>query len=90
MGIPIIRTELMRGDLSATGFHDANGGNDYTSAIIYHTRAYLIGQKRDITVKTAEDIEFDRRKFVLTYRAAFEAKYAATENHTGLIHNLAE
>ena len=90
MGIPIIRTELMRGDLSAPGYHDASGGNDYTSAIIYHTRAYLIGQKRDITVKTAEDIEFDRRKFVLTYRAAFEAKYAASENHTGLIHNLAE
>lgn len=89
MGIPIIRTELVRSGLDATGINGASG-NDFTSAIIYHTRAYLIGQKRDITVKTAEDIEFDRRKFVLTYRAAFEAKYAASENHTGLIYNLDE
>ena len=86
LGVPIIRTELMR-SVSATGFI-AGSGNTLNSVALYHTRAFVLGQKRDVTIKSREEIETDRRKFVLTFRTGFVNRYPATDNVAGVIYNI--
>jgi len=86
LGIPIIRTELIR-LASATGTL-AGSGNTLGTAVIYHTNAFIVGQKRDVTIKSREEIETDRRKFVLTFRTAFANRYADAKKVAGAIYNI--
>ena len=45
-------------------------------------------KKRDVTIKSREEIETDRRKFVLTFRTGFVNRYPATDNVAGVIYNI--
>ena len=86
LGIPIIRTELIRA-ASATGVL-AGSGNTLGSAVIYHTNAFVVGQKRDVTIKSREEIETDRRRFVLTFRTAFGSRFVAAKKVAGMVYNI--
>lgn len=78
-GSPIIVSEKVRMDLNATGDYDGTT-TDNTIHLIVNHRCFLIGDRRLITIKTAEKIETDQEILVVTQRMDFQKKYAAAED----------
>jgi len=76
-GVQLQQTSRQRSDLNASGVYDGTT-TTYTNLQIYNKRAFVIGDKRSITVKSEEDIETDRLKFVITARMVMMPKYDTT------------
>jgi HK97 family phage major capsid protein len=85
-GIQLQQTSRMRSDLSTSGYYTGTTG--YTLIQLYNKRAFVIGDKRAITVKSEEDIEVDRMKFVITARLVMMPKYAATLPFAANMYNI--
>lgn len=86
LGIPIIQTQLLR---TTTQYGVVEGsGNTLNSALLFNKDCFIVGIKRDVTVKSRENIETDRRHIVLTFRATFASRYANTAPCAGLIRNI--
>ena len=81
-GIPIVVSEEMRDDVSASGVNTAVGPNDKSNLALAHRRSWLRGVRRQPTVKTKEDIETDQLIAVITWRGDFERTQGATNPHT--------
>jgi HK97 family phage prohead protease/HK97 family phage major capsid protein len=87
-GMPIVVSEKIRQDLNATGVYDYTT-QLYTIALIVNKNAYLIGNRRLISIKTASDIETDQEILVVTQRLDFQPKYtAASEYAVGLAYKI--
>ena len=88
LGIPIIQSQLVRKTL-ATGVTDSNSANNtFSNAVLFNRNAFILGIKRDVTVKSRENIETDRRHVVLTFRATFASRYAAGTASAALVRNI--
>ena len=87
MGVPIIQTQLVRRTL-ATGLLHASAGNALHNAVLFNTQAFLLGTKREVTVKSRENIETDRRHIVMTMRHDFVSRYALTAPVAAHIRNI--
>tara|TARA_B100000427_G_scaffold329824_1_gene348208 strand:- start:2511 stop:4031 length:1521 start_codon:yes stop_codon:yes gene_type:complete len=88
LGIPIIQTQLLAPSL-ATGLLDGTATNNVkNNAVIFNRNAFIMGIKRDVTVKSRENIETDRRHVVLTFRAIFASRYANTAKSVAQIINI--
>ena len=88
MGIPIIQSQLIR-KTTANGVIDATAGNNTKdSAVLFNKDAFIIGIKRDVTVKSRENIETDRRHVVLTFRATFASRYPNTAKAVSVVRNI--
>lgn len=77
-GIPIIPTSLVRRNLNASGVYDGTT-TTYTKLILANKDAFLMGTKRAAKVKSQEDIDYDRTKFVITLRQKMVPTYESTE-----------
>lgn len=83
----LIDSAVVRNDLNATGVYDATT-TDRTTALIFHKRSFIVGTKRQVTIKSDENIVTDRRRVVLTMRIGFMNKFASTEPDVGEIFNV--
>lgn len=87
-GMPIIVSEYVREDLNATGVYDATTTTKTLVMIVYKA-GFLIGNRRQLTIKTAEDINTDQTILVATQRMAFSCiRTAASDTVIGLGYNL--
>ncbi len=73
-GIPIIQSQKIRSDLNATGTYDGTTV-DRTEFIFVNKRAYLVGDKRAVTIKSEEVLATDRMRSVITLRKDFKHKF---------------
>lgn len=69
LGAPVIPTGFIRDDLDSTGVNTGAGSVDiYTIGIQVNRRAFWIGDRRNITIKSDEEIINDRILVVGTFR----------------------
>lgn len=86
-GIEVQKTTRVRDDLNASGNYDATTTNR-TILQLYNKNAFLIGDKREVTIKVDEDISVDRYESVVTMRFDFKSKYESDEEICGILYNL--
>ena len=87
-GIPIVRSGQMREDLNASGVHDGTA-TDKTLLLVVHRPSLIIGDKRAVTIKMAEEIRTDQKIMVITQRLAFSRTQAAANTFVGKGFNIA-
>lgn len=76
-GVPIIISEFIRETLGTTGVKDSTSAIA-TEVLLVYLAAFLIGDRRKVTIKTWEDIERDQTVVVGTVRHAFGSLYDVT------------
>ena len=87
-GMPIIVSEHVRENLNASGVYDATTTTK-TIMLLVNRSGFLIGNRRGLTIKSAEDITTDQTVLVATQRLAFAEVYSgATDNIVGLGYNI--
>jgi HK97 family phage major capsid protein len=86
-GSPIIVSENVYENLNASGVYDGTTTTK-TIMLLAYTPAFIIGDRRRVTVKTAADIETDQQILVATQRLDFHPFYATTETMVGLAYNI--
>jgi len=87
LGTRIIWSDLIQEDLNASGVYDGSTTNRTVIPIVYRP-GFMSGIKREVTLKSEEDIETDQVKLVVTGRICFEARYATTEPIVGLLYDI--
>jgi len=76
-GAPAITSGKIRTDLNVSGVNSGSGSLDvYTHALQLHKNAFVVGDRRDITIRSAEDIETDRVVVVGTWRGDIQQTYS--------------
>lgn len=83
----MVDTAAVREDLNASGVYDGVT-TDRTLALITNKNAFTFGTKRDVRVKSDEDIVRDRRRIVLTMRVGFVGNYPSTHPVVGQLYNV--
>ena len=78
-GIPIIVSEYVRQDLNALGIYDATTKTK-TEILLVYKKGMLYGDRRNMKVKVAEQIQTDQTILVATMRKAFSAIYPPATN----------
>lgn len=86
-GAPVVVSEYVRQDLNELGVYDSVT-TDRTIVMAVNKACFLVGDRRNPTVKTKEEIETDQQILVISQRLDFEKKYAAAENCVGLGYNI--
>lgn len=79
-GMPIVVSEHMRENLNAAGVYDGTTTTK-TAVLIVYRPGFLIGNRRGLTIKSAEDITTDQTVLVATQRLAFSNIYPAATNY---------
>jgi len=77
-GIPIVVSEKMRDDLNASGVNDATS-NSKGLVLLAYIPAFVLGNRRKVTVKSWVDVENDQQALVATWRGAFESWLTESE-----------
>uniref|UniRef100_A0A6M3KWW7 Putative capsid protein n=1 Tax=viral metagenome TaxID=1070528 RepID=A0A6M3KWW7_9ZZZZ len=86
-GSPIIVSEWVYNNLNGSGVYDGVTTTK-TAIVVPYIPAFIIGDRRRVTVKTAQDIETDQQIVVATQRLDFHPFFATTEKMVGLGYNL--
>lgn len=87
-GSPIIVSEYIRENLNASGVYDATTTTK-TEILCVYTPGFLIGDRRTLKIKTAEEITTDQTVLVATVRKAFASPYNESDDYTvGVGYNL--
>ncbi len=86
-GSPIIVSENVYENLNASGLYDAVTTTKTIMLYVY-LPAFIIGDRRKVTVKTAANIETDQQLLVATQRLDFKPFYPVTEKMIGLAYNI--
>ena len=86
-GSPIVVSEYVYENLNSSGVYD---GTTITKTLMLcvYTPAFIIGDRRKVTVKTAANIETDQQILVATQRLDFHPYYAVTEKMVGMAYNI--
>lgn len=87
LGVPIIWSDLVRQDLNESGDYDGLT-TDETAVHLVYRDGYVFGLKREAGIETKKDIETQQIVYVVTGRADFKRKYAASETVEALIYDL--
>lgn len=80
-GIPIVISEKIREDMNSNAVFDGTD-QDKTAVLLVYRPGFVIGDRREVKVKTFEDIQTDQTILVATARWEFEDLYAAASNST--------
>jgi HK97 family phage major capsid protein len=86
-GIPIIPSGLVRTDLNAAGQYDGST-TDNTVILLVRRDAWLLGDRRQLSVETDKDIVAGLNKIVMTWRGDFQHLYT-TDLTTVMGYNVA-
>lgn len=83
---PVLTSKYVREDLNATGVHDGTTTTK-TYVALYNRNAYMIGNRRGVTLKFAESIWSDQGVLVATQRADFQ-KVRSGKTVAAIGHNI--
>lgn len=86
-GSPLIVSEYIYENLNASGVYDGVTATKTIMLLVYYP-AFIVGDRRKVTVKTAADIETDQQILVATQRLDFHPFYAVTEKMIGMAYNI--
>lgn len=87
-GIPIVVSEFVRADLGASGVYDGTLTNR-TEILMVNKPAYVMGTRREVTLKAFEDSQTDQTVLTGTTRKVFKNYFTATTNYAvGLMYNV--
>jgi HK97 family phage major capsid protein len=86
-GIPIVVSALVREDLNATGVYDGVT-TDRTVLFLVNRRAWVLGDRRRITLETDKNIANQQLTLVATWRGAFAHCFGSALS-VGMGYNLA-
>lgn len=75
-GSPVIISEKVREDLNSVGVHDVTN-TGFTHVTVFNRDAFIMGDRRKMTMKSVEDIETDQMIMVVTMRGDFQDLYTA-------------
>ena len=81
-GIPVITSGHQREDLTAAGVYDGTT-TDQTTILNIHTPRQINGNRRALTIKTAEKIESDQVQVVGSFRRGFKSVRTPNATTTG-------
>ena len=70
-GIPIVLSGKMPSNLNASGVND-DSTTDRTGSVVFHRNSLAVGDRRAMTIKSAEDIITDKTLVVTTWRGDFK------------------
>jgi len=87
-GVPIVVSEFMRDNLSATGFNTAGGPNTKAAYVIVNRKRFLYGDRREITTDSEKSIETDKVVVVSKIRQDFRRLQANAETAIGGAYNI--
>ena len=88
-GIPVIVSEFVREDVNASGVFD-NSVTDRTTMNLVYNDGFLYGDRLNVTMKSAENIETDQILMVTKQRLDFKVSQdAAIDKVVGTLFNLA-
>ena len=79
-GIPVIVSEECRQDLNASGVYDATTTTN-TLIVCANRSDFLVGTRREPTVKLWVDPRYDQDQLILTYRKDFKNTISYTANN---------
>ena len=87
--IPIIVSEHMRSDLDGDGVSGgATSVNVDTAICLVNKDGFMLGDKRQFTLKSEENIDTDQVKLVATQRLAFNSVWGTGETTVGTVYDL--
>lgn len=78
-GIPIIVSEKMRDDLNTAGVNDATT-NAKGLILLAYVSAFVLGEKRKVTLRAFEDVQNDQTALVGSWRGDFKSLHDETVN----------
>ena len=87
-GIPIVITSAVRRDLNATYVYDGTTTTE-SQIFLVNKKAFVIGDKRRVTVEMEKNITTGRYNLVCTLRMDFKALYGTTEPISAFLYNFA-
>lgn len=76
--VPILQSEFIGRNFNASGIYDGVT-QTYTILICVNRDAFIVGDRKDITMESGKIIEKGQMQLVLTWRGAFERRYGTTE-----------
>jgi hypothetical protein len=79
-GIPIIVSEFMGSNLNASGVYDGVTTTKTLIALV-HTPSFIFGDRRNISVKSKDNPEYDNHLLVCHQRLDFQPLYAVASNY---------
>ncbi len=88
LGLDVVVSDQVRSDLNASGVYDGVATTK-TLILIVNRRAFIVGVRRELTLKQATDPETGRDILIAYAYLDFEPAYATTEKVTGLLYNVA-
>lgn len=91
-GMPIVQSGNIPENLNASGQND-DSTTDRGCVVVFHRPSFALGDRRAITVKSAEDIITDKVNVVVTWRGDFQrvnAEITTPEaRNAGMVYNIA-
>lgn len=78
-GFPILRSGQVAKNNSTTGYYDGST-TDRTQVYLYNHRAFILGDRKRVTVETDKTIESQTIKMVTVWRGHFACLYASTDD----------
>ncbi len=88
-GRPLVISPKVQVNLNASGVQD-EVTEDRSIALCYHRPSFAMGDRRNVTIESAKDIEMDRWVIVVTWRGDFQRLQAETSGNrnVGQLYNL--
>jgi HK97 family phage major capsid protein len=88
-GIPIVVSETMREDVSATGVHSGTAVENLGRLLLVYRPGFIVGNRSDVTVKAKPFEERAQLALIFRIRKAIQAAYSATDPISALGYNIA-
>lgn len=86
--IPVIVSEFVREDVSASGVNTNGGANDFSMMLLVNRRAYAMGVQKEISFEPGREPLFNQDYLIARERFDFQSWYPSTHNPVALIHNI--
>lgn len=86
--IPVIVSEYVRENVSATGYNTNGGDNSFTTALIAHRRAFVTGVQKGVQFEPGREPLFNQDYLIARERIDFQSWYPASHNAVAMIHNI--
>jgi len=88
-GTPVVPSAYSREDVAATGYNTVGGPNTKKTLIWVCRSAWVMGDRKQVTLESQKDIVAQVHKLVASWRGDFQHVYAAGEKTTTCGYNMA-
>jgi HK97 family phage major capsid protein len=84
-GVPVIPTEFMQDDLDETGINQLTT-KSYTAAVLVNHRAWVLGERRKVTIRAFEDVVNEQMNMTVTWRGDFQSIFGSTAKSASMLY----